>query len=70
MSPRELRLRVVEARQRDVGYGIARIDREVGAAAGFQTGDMVEIIGRKVTAATLWLGYMEDEKDVIRIDGY
>ncbi len=70
MSPKELRLRVVEARQRDVGYGIARIDREVGAAAGFQTGDMVEIIGRKVTAATLWLGYMEDEKDVIRIDGY
>jgi len=70
MSPKELRLRVVEARQRDVGYGIARIDREVGASAGFQTGDIVEIIGRKVTAATLWLGYMEDEKDVIRIDGY
>ncbi|MEM2187898.1 MAG: CDC48 family AAA ATPase [Nitrososphaerota archaeon] len=70
MSPRELRLRVVEARQRDVGYGIARIDREVGAAAGFQTGDIVEIVGRKVTAATLWLGYMEDEKDAIRIDGY
>jgi transitional endoplasmic reticulum ATPase len=70
MSPRELRLRVVEARQRDVGYGIARIDREVGASAGFQTGDVVEIIGRKVTAATLWLGYMEDEKDAIRIDGY
>jgi len=65
-----LRLRVVEARQRDVGYGIARIDREIGAAAGFQTGDMVEIIGKKVTAATLWLGYMEDEKDIIRIDGY
>ncbi len=63
-------MRVVEARQRDVGYGIARIDREVGAAAGFQTGDMVEIVGRKVAAATLWLGYMEDEKDVIRIDGY
>jgi len=70
MSPRELRLRVAEARQRDVGYGIARIDREVGAAAGFQTGDMVEICGRKVAAATLWLGYLEDEKDVVRIDGY
>jgi transitional endoplasmic reticulum ATPase len=70
MSPHELRLRVVEARQRDVGYGIARVDREVGASAGFQTGDVVEIIGRKVTAATLWLGYMEDEKDAIRIDGY
>ncbi|MCS7126284.1 MAG: CDC48 family AAA ATPase [Aigarchaeota archaeon] len=70
MSPRELRLRVAEARQRDVGYGIARIDREVGASAGFQTGDMVEIRGKKLAAATLWLGYLEDEKDVIRIDGY
>ncbi|RLF99119.1 MAG: AAA family ATPase, partial [Thaumarchaeota archaeon] len=70
MKVRELRLRVAEARQRDVGYGIARIDREVGASAGFQTGDMVEIRGRKIAAATLWLGYLEDEKDVIRIDGY
>ncbi|MEN2974039.1 MAG: CDC48 family AAA ATPase [Candidatus Caldarchaeales archaeon] len=70
MSPRELRLRVAEARQRDVGYGIARIDREVGSNAGFQTGDMVEIRGKKLAAATLWLGYLEDEKDVIRIDGY
>jgi len=70
MSAKELRLRVAEARQRDVGYGIARIDREVGASAGFQTGDMVEIRGKKVAAATLWLGYLEDEKDVIRIDGY
>ncbi|HDJ66289.1 MAG TPA: AAA family ATPase, partial [Nitrososphaeria archaeon] len=70
MKVRELRLRVAEARQRDVGYGIARIDREVGASAGFQTGDMIEIRGRKVAAATLWLGYLEDEKDVIRIDGY
>jgi len=70
MTPKELRLRVAEARQRDVGYGIARIDREVGASAGFQTGDMVEIRGKKIAAATLWLGYLEDEKDVIRIDGY
>ncbi|MEM1769611.1 MAG: CDC48 family AAA ATPase [Nitrososphaerota archaeon] len=70
MSPKELRLRVAEARQRDVGYGIARIDREVGLSAGFQTGDMVEIRGKKLAAATLWLGYLEDEKDVIRIDGY
>ncbi|MEM3398738.1 MAG: CDC48 family AAA ATPase [Nitrososphaerota archaeon] len=70
MSAKELRLRVAEARQRDVGYGIARIDREVGANAGFQTGDMVEIRGKKIAAATLWLGYLEDEKDVIRIDGY
>ncbi|MCS7136067.1 MAG: CDC48 family AAA ATPase [Nitrososphaerota archaeon] len=70
MSSKELRLRVVEAKQRDVGYGIARIDKEVGASAGLTTGDIIEIRGKKVTAATLWLGYTEDEKDTIRIDGY
>jgi len=70
MSSKELRLRVVEAKQRDVGYGIARIDKDVGASAGLTTGDIIEIRGKKVTAATLWLGYTEDEKDTIRIDGY
>jgi len=65
-----LRLRVAEARQRDVGYGIARIDRDVGASAGLSTGDIIEIKGKKLAAATLWLGYLEDEKDIIRIDGY
>ncbi len=72
MSVKELRLRVAEAKQRDVGYGIARIDRSVGAEAGLQTGDIIEIKGKKLAAATLWLGYIEDErdKDIIRIDGY
>jgi len=67
---KELRLRVAEARQRDVGYGIARIDREVGAGAGLSTGDIIEIRGKKLAAATLWLGYIEDDKEIIRIDGY
>jgi len=72
MSVKELRLRVAEAKQRDVGYGIARIDRSVGAEAGLSTGDVIEIRGKKLTAATVWLGYVEDEKDkdIIRIDGH
>jgi transitional endoplasmic reticulum ATPase len=72
MSVKELRLRVAEAKQRDVGYGIARIDRSVGAEAGLSTGDVVEIRGKKLTAATVWLGYVEEEKDkdIIRIDGH
>lgn len=61
---------MAEARQRDVGYGIARIDREVGASAGLATGDVIEIRGKKLAVATLWLGYLEEEKDIIRIDGY
>jgi transitional endoplasmic reticulum ATPase len=72
MSVKELRLRVAEAKQRDVGYGIARIDRSVGAEAGLSTGDVIEIRGKKLTAATVWLGYVEEEKDkdIIRIDGH
>ncbi|MDW7978820.1 MAG: hypothetical protein RMH74_08470 [Candidatus Caldarchaeum sp.] len=72
MSVKELRLRVAEAKQRDVGYGIARIDRNVGAEAGLSTGDIIEIRGKKLTAATVWLGYVDDEKekDTIRIDGH
>jgi transitional endoplasmic reticulum ATPase len=72
VSVKELRLRVAEAKQRDVGYGIARIDRNVGAEAGLSTGDIIEIRGKKLTAATVWLGYFEDEKekDIIRIDGH
>ncbi|MEM2554120.1 MAG: CDC48 family AAA ATPase [Nitrososphaerota archaeon] len=71
MRNKELRLRVAEARRRDVGYGIARIDREVGASIGLSTGDIIEIQGKKIAAATLWLGYSDEkEKDIIRIDGY
>ncbi|MEM3407616.1 MAG: CDC48 family AAA ATPase [Nitrososphaerota archaeon] len=71
LKNKELRLRVAEARRRDVGYGIARIDREVGASIGLSTGDIIEIQGKKIAAATLWLGYSDEkEKDIIRIDGY
>ncbi len=68
---KEIRLKVAEAKQRDAGYGIARIDKEMGASIGLLTGDLIEIRGRKLAAATLWLGYAEDrEKDIVRIDGY
>lgn len=71
MAEKELRLRIAEAKQRDVGYGIARIDRDVGASAGLATGDLIEIKGKKLAVATLWLGYLEDkDKEIIRVDGY
>jgi transitional endoplasmic reticulum ATPase len=41
-----------------------------GRCDGVATGDIIEIRGRKLAAATLWLGYLEEEKDIIRIDGY
>ena len=67
----EVTLRVQEARHRDVGRKIARINRRVMAELGVGTGDFIEIEGPKgTTVAQVWPAYPEDEaKNIIRIDG-
>jgi len=63
-------LRVDEARSRDVGRGIARIDPEVAKEMQLTAGDVVVIEGKKKTACIYWPGYPEDAgKGNIRIDG-
>ena len=64
-------VKVAEARQQDVGRGIARIDPDIAKELGIATGDIVEITsGRKRTAAKSWHGYPDDRsKGIIRIDG-
>ncbi|MFQ5986233.1 MAG: CDC48 family AAA ATPase [Thermoplasmata archaeon] len=63
-------LRVTEAKTKDVGRGIARLDPAVMKALGLNTGDIISIEGKKRTAAVCWPGYPEDEnRGVIRIDG-
>jgi len=65
-----LQLRVAEAKQRDVGRGIVRIDREAMNKLGVEPGDAVEILGKKSTVAIVWPAYIEDEGlGVIRMDG-
>ena len=67
---KEIRLKVAPAHQRDVGRGIVRIDRRAMREIGVQTGDVVEIIGTKNTAAVVWPAYPEDEGlEIIRMDG-
>jgi len=71
MSLKSIVLRVLEARQRDVGRGIARIDRASMKALGIIEGDFIEIVGKKRTVAIAWPAYPEDEGlKAIRIDGY
>ena len=71
MSSKGIILRVLEARQRDVGRGIARIDRSSMRKLGIIEGDFIEILGKKRTVAIAWPAYPEDEGlRVIRIDGY
>ncbi len=70
LARNEIELRVTEAKPRDVGRGIVRIDRKAMRTLGLEAGDIVEIIGSKSTVATVWPGYLEDEgRNVIRMDG-
>ncbi len=71
-SNREIRLRVAEARQRDVGRKIVRLSKRIMSMLGVSTGDFVEITGPAgTTIAQVWPAYPEDEgKDIIRMDGY
>ena len=63
-------LKVEEAKARDVGRGIARIDPEVAEEMGLTPGDVILIEGKKKTACIYWPGYAEDAgKGIIRIDG-
>jgi transitional endoplasmic reticulum ATPase len=64
-------LRVAEAQSRDVGRGIARLDPQAVDALTVSAGDVVEIKGKKTTAAVCWPGYQADlGKGIIHIDGY
>ncbi len=66
---REVSLKVDEARQRDVGRSIIRLDNKTMSALNLRTGDIVEIEGKKVSAAIAWPAYPQDQNlGIIRID--
>ena len=63
-------LRVVESKQRDVIKGKIRLDTADMKNIGISTGDIVEIQGKRMTAAIAWPAYPEDvKKNIIRMDG-
>jgi transitional endoplasmic reticulum ATPase len=67
----EMQLRVGDARQRDVGRGIARIDQRTMQKLGISAGDVIEICGKRTTSAIAWPAYSEDQnRDILRIDGF
>ncbi|RLG08834.1 MAG: AAA family ATPase, partial [Thaumarchaeota archaeon] len=66
----EVQLRVAEARQRDIGRKIARVDGRAIRELGLSPGDLIEIIGKRSTVAIVWPPYREDDgMGLIRIDG-
>jgi transitional endoplasmic reticulum ATPase len=69
-AERTVRLQVANARQEESGHGIARLPKSAMASLGLVEGDVVEIAGKRVTAARAVLAYAEDEGlDVVRLDG-
>ena len=71
MNMTEVQLRVGDARQRDVGRGIARIDQKTMRKLGISAGDVIEIVGKRTTSAIAWPAYSEDQnRGIIRIDGF
>jgi transitional endoplasmic reticulum ATPase len=69
-SETTVRLQVAAARQEESGHGIARLPKSAMSQLGVMEGDILEIEGKRITAARAVLAYPEDEGlDVIRLDG-
>jgi transitional endoplasmic reticulum ATPase len=65
-----LTLRVAEAKPRDVGRGIARIDPHDLEKIGAEVGDIIQVEGKRNTAAKVMPAYSEDRgKSLIQMDG-
>ncbi|MEE9593333.1 MAG: AAA family ATPase, partial [Thermoplasmata archaeon] len=68
--PDQVILKVAEAPQSDVGLGRARVDTRTRMTLGVDVGEIIEIVGKKSTAAKLFRTMQEDEgKGIIRVDG-
>ena len=70
-QPEGLTLKVARAHhQSEVGLGRARIDSQTRKALNAEVGEIIEIIGKKRTAAKVFRAAHEDEgQGIIRIDG-
>jgi len=64
-------LTVAKAYPNDSGMGIARLDPQTLMLLQLIPGDIIEIEGKKLTAAKVWRAERNDwEKNIIQIDGY
>ncbi|MFX1477437.1 MAG: AAA family ATPase, partial [Promethearchaeota archaeon] len=62
-------LRVQKAKKRDIGRNIIRIDQETMEKLNIQTGDIIEVIGKKQSAGIAWPSYPQDNGlGIVRVD--
>lgn len=65
-----VRLQVAGAKPQDVGRGVARVDQSALRRLGLREGEIIEIVGKRSTAAIAVPPYPEDEGlNIIRLDG-
>jgi len=70
MMPKEVQVRVADAKQRDVGHGKVRVDNATMEKLGITAGDFIEVRGKRTTVAIAWPAYAEDQsQEIARIDG-
>lgn len=66
----EISLRVAEALSKDVGRGLARIDPADIERLGVTIGDIVEVRGKRSTAARIMPAFMDQRgKSLVQVDG-
>lgn len=68
-SSPEIKLKVAEARYGDLGKRRARIDPIYMQKLGIEAGEVIELVGKRDTAATAWPANEEETIDIIRMDG-
>ena len=62
-------LRVQKAKKRDIGRNIIRIDQKTMEELKIQTGDVIEVIGKKTSAGIAWPSYPQDSGlGIVRVD--
>ncbi|MBO9498669.1 MAG: CDC48 family AAA ATPase [Novosphingobium sp.] len=65
-----VKLQVASARQEESGHGIARMPKSAFAKLGITEGDVIEIAGKRTTAAIAVPAYEEDQGlEIVRLDG-
>ncbi|MHA2007970.1 MAG: CDC48 family AAA ATPase [Promethearchaeota archaeon] len=62
-------LRVQKAKKRDIGKNIIRIDQKTMEELNIQTGDIIEVVGKKQSAGIAWPSYPQDNGlGILRLD--
>ncbi|MCK4384450.1 MAG: hypothetical protein KAW66_14210, partial [Candidatus Lokiarchaeota archaeon] len=59
-NSKDIALRVQEAKKRDIGRNIARIDQETMEKLNIKTGDVISLVGKKESAGIAWPSYPQD----------